>query len=279
MESGKNTTRENSEFRLTKWFLDCITDEGEAVIFYAAKLDWLGWEIPYSSCLSYAPDKGTDYRFSFQPNQLPVREDTSIRWSDHHFGVEGIWQSKSAPISERLYESNEGFLEWNCFQAAGNAHLQINDREVSGKGYVEKMVLTIEPWKLPIDELRWGRFSSQENPAVWIEWSGDQPRSLLWFRGKRLENPIIEDSRVTVAEQNLLLEMDQGVVLESEEKIMQVVGNIISHFPGISHSIPTRFLKAEEIKWLSHGTLHILGEPNCNGWIIHELVQFKPQLE
>ena len=39
-----------------------------------------------------------------------------------------------------------------------------------GLGYAEHLSMTIPPWRLPIDTLRWGRFLSPERSVVWIDW-------------------------------------------------------------------------------------------------------------
>jgi hypothetical protein len=54
---------------------------------------------------------------------------------------------------------------------------------VRGIGYVESLLLTIPPWKLPFNELKWGRHASDRHAAVWIEWTGAHAARYVWFDG------------------------------------------------------------------------------------------------
>ena len=85
-----------------------------------------------------------------------------ITWSDSKFGVSGTWKSMATMIQTRIFDSAEGFLDWKCFQPASKVQLRINDTVLEGRGYAEQLILTVPPWRIPMDELRWGRFGSDE---------------------------------------------------------------------------------------------------------------------
>ncbi len=64
MDRIRKSAKGHEGFYLNKWFLDCVSEEGEAMIFYAAKLKWRGWEVPYTSWLYYDPVTGPTHRSS-----------------------------------------------------------------------------------------------------------------------------------------------------------------------------------------------------------------------
>ncbi|MFC2124608.1 hypothetical protein ACFLU5_07330 [Bacteroidota bacterium] len=279
MDRIRKSAKRQKGFYLNKWFLDCVSDEGEAMIFYAAILKWRGWEVPYTSMLYYDQATGVTHRSRFHKIHLPEKNDRSLYWNDLRFGIAGKWEALASPIQARIFESDEGYVDWNCFQPASNVHLKIKDRVINGKGYAEQLVLTVEPWKLPMKELRWGRYGSQEDRMVWIELKDEGKQQWLWYNGEKIENANIGEDQITISAKGISLELDRSVVLESERKIQQVVKNLIRYLPGFNSSMPLRFLMADEFKWFDHGIMRKEGEVVGKGWAIHEFVDFNRHSE
>lgn len=269
----KNTSRGN--FNLSKWFLDFVDPNGTAMIFYAAKLTWYARSICYSSWLRYDSGSGVTQRFRFSDVRMPHIENNKITWNDSKFGISGTWESLAKMVQDRIFDSDDGYLDWKCHQPASRVQLSINGKSLVGEGYAEELILTTVPWKIPMDELRWGHYGSEENHMVWIELKEKTKRQWLWLNGDRIENCIIEDECIRLPEKDLLLNLDQGVLLESEKKIFKTAGNIVRYIPGFSKAIPLNFLMADEHKWLSNGQLQIHNKTLCTGNAIHELVNFK----
>ena len=174
MITAQTNGSSGGDFLLSKWFLDFVGDEGEAMIFYAAKLKWHGWSVSYASWLRYNPASGVLLKSRFQNVSLPVIEDNLIIWNDPRFGVSGTWRSMADRIKTRLFDSEEGCVEWNCYQPASKVQLKIKDKILNGRGYAEQLIMTVLPWKIPMDELRWGRFGSENMNMVWIELVGKE---------------------------------------------------------------------------------------------------------
>jgi hypothetical protein len=262
-------------FHLNKWFLDFVGINGSAMICYAAKLKWHSLSVSYTSWLRYDPGSGVSIKSRFSNVQMPLVNENTITWCDTKFGLSGIWESTAKKIQARLFDSTEGFLDWKCFQPASNVQLRLKEGDLEGRGYAEQLILTVPPWKIPMDELRWGRFGSGENNMVWIELREKDNQQWLWLNGEKIENCIIEDHHIILPEKDLVLNLDQGTLLESEKKIFSVVEKIIRYIPGFNKIMPVNFLMADEFKWLSRGQL----ETNCkvisSGMAIHELVNFK----
>jgi hypothetical protein len=262
-------------FHLSKWYLDFVGENGEAMIFYVAKLKWYGWSVSYTSWLHRDPATGLNLKSRLTSVQIPLVKNNFITWSDPKFGVSGTWEALASMIQARIFSNEAGFLDWNCFQPASKVDLRINDRILKGKGYAELLNLTVPPWKIPMDELRWGHFISIENNMVWIELREKTNLQWLWLNGEKIENSIIEDSLITLPEQYLVLKLDQEVLLESEKKIFSLVQKIFKCVPWINRLIPLNFLMAEEFKWLSKGRFQSQNNTNSSGMAIHELVNFK----
>ncbi len=277
MERIRKSAKGQEGFYLNKWFLDCVSEAGEAMIFYAAKLKLHRREVNYTSLLNYDPAKGVTHRSRFSKIHLPEKNGGSIYWNDPQFAVEGQWKALTSPIQVRIFESDEGYLDWNCFQPASSVCLKVKDKAIKGMGYAEQLVLTVEPWKIPMNELRWGRYGSLEDYLVWIELRGEGKQQWMWYNGEKIEKANIDDEQITIPAKGINLNLDRSVVLESEKKILQLVRDLIRYIPGLNRSMPFRFLMADEFKWLSRGSLQKEGKEVSKGWTIYEFVNFNSQ--
>lgn len=265
---------QNKNFHLDKWFLDFIGENREAMIFYAANLTWHGLSVSYTSWLQYDVTHGVRLKSRFRNVQMPKKEENLIIWGDLKFGVSGTWRSLENMIQARIFDSEEGFLDWKCFQPASKVQLKINNRVLEGRGYAEQLILTVPPWKIPMDELRWGRFGSVETNIVWIELREKEKKQWLWLNGDKIENCIIEDEYISIPHKDMVLKLDRGTVLEAEKKIFSVVEKIIGYIPGFKKVMPINFLMADECKWLSQGEFQAHDQMLSSGMAIHELVNF-----
>lgn len=274
MSEEKLTNAPVGNFHLSKWYLDFVAESGEAMIFYSAKLTWHRWTAFYTSWLNYNPGSGVEVKSRFSQVKIPQLKTTQIAWSDSKFGISGIWESAAPMIEARLHNSAEGFLDWRCYQPASKVRLQMKERILEGSGYAEQLILTVPPWKIPMDELRWGRFVSDNNNVVWIELREKYRYKWLWLNSDKMNDCSIEDEHIIIPERNLVLHLDRGVTLESEKKISSVVGKLIRYIPGFNKVMPLSFLIADEIKWLSRGALQNGNKKIVNGMAIHERVKF-----
>jgi len=265
-------------FHLSKWFLDFVGESGEVMIFYSAKLIWRGLSVSYTSWLDYQAATGVQFKSGFRNVQVPQTNDEVITWNDPKFGVSGTWKSLATMIQTKLVDTEEGYLDWKCYQPASKVQLRINERVLEGRGYAEQLILTLPPWKIPMDELRWGRYGSDENNMVWIELREKEKKQWLWLNGEKIENCIIEDDCISMPDKELVLTLDRGVLLESEKKIFSVVEKLIHYLPGFNKIMPLKFIMADEFKWFSKGQLQKNNKTLSEGTTIHELLNFNPNV-
>jgi hypothetical protein len=227
-------------FSLRKWYLDCVTAAGETVVLYQARLSWGPLALRYAGVLG----GHTTLRATPEPS---VDGDT-VSWNAPRLALEGTWRAVAPERRESLLPG----VEWRCVQPRARVSLQIGGRKLTGLGYVELLTLSIPPWRLPIDELRWGRFCSEERGAVWIEWRGPHP----------LRVALVDGARADFDPETLRLHDDR--VLRSGR-----IGKTV--IPRLKRLFPSRIARLSETKWLSRGSL-----AGSEGWAIHEVVRWPP---
>lgn len=258
-------------FNLEKWYMDFIGEDGVAMIFYAAKLQWKGFTIPYASYLSWHPDSEQKQRSGFRSVQMPKRDKDRISWNDQKYQVAGEWRQTAKPISAILMDSDAGSLHWNCHQPSSSVHLTFKDQDLQGTGYAEQLILTALPWKIPMQELRWGRAHINGKSLVWIEMNGDDPKQWVWMEGNQCPSCTIRDDRLYCPELNMEVKLQQMAVLESGKTIGHMMESLAKYLPGFEEGAALSFLMAESTKWLS---LARLNGPDSigKGTAIHEYV-------
>lgn len=258
-----------SHFNLSKWYLDCVTDDGEVFIGYAASLRWRDLKLNYSSTLRH--HRGvTQSKSSLSRNPVPEISGASLHWNHKQLKTEGVWTATAKPIESTIYESADGCVQWQCLMPGAMAEVTAGDRRLNGFGYAEHLTMSIPPWRLPIDELRWGRFVSAGDALVWIDWKGPYNRQLVFRNGVNIENAIITDTMVAMSDGAITLTLDQGQVLREGPLIQTALAKI----PGIQNLIPARSLQADECKWLSRASLTKPSADPSSGWAIHEVVRW-----
>ena len=264
----KVSSEKESKFVLSKWYMDCVTDNGEVFIAYWGILQWKGMSIYYASLLKYDDTEGTKIKTSLRKHLPPLAESSGVQWGSRSLGFEGKWISAFSPVERVLLASDEGAIQWQCMQPGASAHLVISPgKSVSGLGYTEQIRMTIKPWLLPIDELRWGRFVSETDSIVWIEWRGEKPQTLALRNGAQVGDASVSDERIVLHETGEVLHLKESRPLREGP----LFSTTLHAIPGIKKIVPGRILDAHECKWRSRGTLEKAGSSRT-GWAIHEVV-------
>src|SRR5205085_214579 len=140
---------------MSKWYLDCVTDEGSAFIAYAASLRWRSLSIKYSSVLLHRPGEVLKTETTLQEFSTPEVAGPSLRWSSARLGVSGTWESAAPPFKRTLLESDDGAIEWSCLRPRARSEISFGARSgisfggrLEGLGYAERLTMTIPPWRL-----------------------------------------------------------------------------------------------------------------------------------
>ena len=186
MSSSANGKKKNG-FHLSKWYLDFVGADGTVVIGYAAKLGWHSYSVPYSNLLVNKPGTAPYQLSSFRKVTMPVISEEEITWDPENLKVSGKWIKKSNSIEEKLVSTEEGFLNWQCYQPRAEVELEIEGSTIKGAGYVEELVMTIPAWKIPMNELRWGHVVSDDYCIVWIEIKEKDSKQWIWVNDDPVE--------------------------------------------------------------------------------------------
>lgn len=267
--------KKNTKFHLHKWYLDVAAEDGRTFIGYAAEMTWRGVKVPYVSYLYLRPDGKVESKTRFRKLSIPEIETETVTWKDERFQIFGEWEGAVAPLNAKLHDDEHGHLDWRCHLPAATCRLSFGDEApFEGQGYVEHLEMTVLPWHLGLDELRWGRYVDPEHPLTWIELRGQPYRKWVFHKNKRVTIARVNDEKVVLPDHGLELSLENPTVIEETSKMHEVVSSLVGHLPGFDRFTPLRFLKAWETKWRSKGRLIQDGSELSSGWVVHELVKF-----
>ena len=205
----------SSSFLLSKWYLDCIAKNGDGVIVYVADLRWKAWHMRYASTLRFSGEK-VESTTSIRKCSLPESANGQIVVRLPHVAIEGVWSGFAAPVERTILKTGAVAVHWNCLQPASRVKLVLDSsREMTGLGYAECLEISIPPWKLPLNELHWGRFVTESESLVWIDWRGPYSRRILVHNGGELEPGAVTHGAISSLDSHVQLALDHGLVLRS----------------------------------------------------------------
>jgi hypothetical protein len=184
-------------FELTKWYLDIVTDEGDALIAYAARLNIEGLRVSYASTLFSRPAERDIEKATIRGVTCPVLNSGECAWQSRPLDVEGTWHRESPAIERTLIETPDGSIRWTCHMPRARATFRHRQRALHGRGYVECLTMTVAPWKLPFRTLRWGRHTSDQHSLVWIDWDRGDAGRWIWLDGVEQPGARLADTGVT----------------------------------------------------------------------------------
>jgi len=257
-------------FELSKWYADCLTEDGDALIIYHAQLRWRTLTIHYSNLLIHEAGRPTRSQFSLRRHPAPTCE-KDIQWKLPVWNAQGSWRNLGHPVREILFNSAAGSIEWNCVAPRSSAEVRVADgKPYRGDGYVEHLRLTIPPWRLPIRQLRWGRFINAFDALVWIDWHGSYNCRVLYHNGLPVSAGIINEREIAFGESGAVLSLETGTVLREGE----LGATALSVLPNLEQLFPASLLGIHETKWLSRAVLRRPGQPDSSGIAIHEVVEW-----
>ncbi|MCX6143196.1 MAG: hypothetical protein NTZ35_08250 [Ignavibacteriales bacterium] len=261
----------SSHFSLAKWYLDCVTDEGEAFVGYSASLRWKALSLEYSGILIRRSTDEILTKSTLHGGRHPDITGGSVRWDCPSLKLKGEWKSRQQPIGRTFFGSSDSPLNWSCLQPHAVAEISVGDiGTFRGYGYVDFLNLPAQPWKLPLDELRWGRFLSETDSIIWMDFKGPSPETIVYHNGALCEGAQVTDREIVLGENHLNLFFEETKVLREGT----LASTALSVIPGINTLLPARMLNTEECKWRSRGFLRKADSILSSGWTIHEVVRW-----
>ncbi|MES2765596.1 MAG: hypothetical protein V4642_07005 [Bacteroidota bacterium] len=256
-----------NRFHLSKWYMDAISADGDVLICYAAHLKWGLLSIPFSQIIFHAGSFIAKTGL-FKNAVFPKSQDGFLKLK---IGEDELtWNQLAEAKKFTLYDSPRGKIEWNVMMPSAAFTTNSGEFFKNGLGYIEKLEMTIPPWKLPISQLRWGRFVSEKTYCTWIEWKGDHPKILVICDGEVFENAEISEEEIYIPQKDLRLKLSKQKILREGN----IGGTAFKKIPFFHVIFPSKVLKMYEWKARSFGEIFKNGEKISHGWAIHEIVRF-----
>lgn len=266
---GSRAREDCTTFKLIKWYSDCVTPGGDVFIAYCAELRWRAFSLSYAATLVRPLGENTRTATTFTRARMPEVRNATLDWHCPALQADAQWTAQCPGFSEQVYRGDEGAIEWSCLQPQAAVRIQAGDVLMEGMGYAEQLVMTVAPWRMPIDELRWGRFVSAGEAIVWIQWRGAHQTEIVYENGRKVAASRITDDGI---------ELESGATLAFESAGVLRQGTLgstaLAGIPGLKKVVPARILLVNECKWLSRATLLRNGSAAGSGWAIHEVVRW-----
>ena len=258
--------RSQPPFALTKWYVDCVAADGRAVIGYSASLEWRGVGLTWQSVTLYEPGRPPITRSSLASARSPRVADGRITWNAPALACVARIESRQKPIDERLLDCEAGVVDWRVEAPAAEVSFEREGiAPVRGTGYAERIFIGMPPWRLPIRELRWGRWldPAASRSVVWIDWRGESPRTWVLVDGIKVTDAIVTDECIQAGGMTIAL---------GERRTLHARGfaEIAETIPPLRAVVPKSMLALRETKWLSAATLQYGNVAAQAGSAIHE---------
>lgn len=254
------------KFKIEKFYLDCIDEEGNCFIVYWAKVKFLLAGFLYSGLIFCDKDGFATEKSSFRRIPGPVI-DRTISLKDHleaDVSLKGIDQ----PVSLTLYEDrNKNELIWNCHHPKGLAGIRYKGSTYKGYGYSESLISKVKPWNLPISELRWGRFLSDSDTLIWISWKGTYPLNRMFYNGFEYNDAIFKEDIVIFGKGAYQLTFKEIQVIREG-----VISRLFSGMPHLRMFFNQRILSTLETKYRARTAFSKNTITVSNGWSLFETV-------
>jgi len=254
-------------FKLEKVYLDSVDESGNCFIIYLARVDFYFLRFWYSGLL-YSDHKGlTIERTAFRRIQIPTSAELIVL-NQKTIQIEGTWKRTDDPILISLNKTDEkNKLIWDCHHPKALTEVRFNNDIYKGIGYAERIILKISPDKLPIDELRWGRFLSDTYTIIWINWKDRHPLNKIFLNGTEYNDSNIEEDRITFCNGIYCLSFS-GITILRKRKF----ADIFSEMPVLRIFFSSRTLNMIEAKFKARTTFSKNTANISKGWSIFELV-------
>jgi hypothetical protein len=138
---------------------------------------------------------------------------------------------------------------------------------VRGLGYAEELRTTIAPWDLPLDELRWGRFTAGGASVVWVDWRGPHTKKIVLKHGVRVDG-VVKDGLVEMPSDEARLVLEKGSVVRDGP----IGSTALAAIAELHPLLPAKLLGTVEHKECAAATLDQPFAPKVTGWAIAETV-------
>lgn len=260
-------TFNSGNFKLEKLYLDSIDENGNCFIIYHAKLEFCFIRITFSELIFSDKNGIVIDKRTLKKIRKPLLNDLLIFYS-HLLQIKGSW--KRLEFALPLLSFKDGMkneLIWNCHHPKALTEIEYEETSHKGFGYGETINMTIEPWNLPIEELRWGRFLSENYTIIWVDWKGNYPQHKFFCNGTEYNDAIFEAERIVFGSGVFCLIFKEIIIIRRGK-----LSKIFMKMPWMKIFFNRRILNSTETKYKAKTTFSENGETKSSGWSLFEIV-------
>ena len=255
--------------RVEKWYLDCVNPAGAGMIGYAARVSIGPLALRLSETLQWSATAAPVENRTVFGGALPKDCPEVVAWSNPSLAARGRWRPVAAAMRPLvLHEDATGRIEWTCRCPAAMVRTRIGPNLYEGPGYAERLVLTMRPDRLPLRELRWGRFIAETQSCIWIRWRGPVERQWFFHNGREVAAGPADPPVMDWPGHRLVLA--PGRVLRSG----RIADTAFGQAGWLRRLLPAAVRDLEETKWCCAGVLTDATGRTHAGWAIHEVATF-----
>ncbi len=263
-------------FTLAKWYLDVVADDGTVAVAYSARLSFAGVVLTYASTLVSCAGTPAQEDSAFggadalRLENMGLEADAVLTWHHPALSVRGSWRRLGPAIEQRLLRSSGGDISWRCEMPRACVELDAGGRRITGSGYAEHLTLTLPPWRLPFNYLRWGRFVSRTGSVIWIAWEGADRRQFVWHDGVLQPEAVIDARAIHGLAGGATLHLDEPRDICDRPVFAKLAGRLPHGLRRASGPIASMV----EHKMIAPSRLVVPGECTNLGWSVFEEVRW-----
>lgn len=260
----------NTGFKIEKLYIDCIDDRGNCFIVYWAKVKFFLLRIIYSGLVFSDADGLTVEKSTLRKTVKPAINGT-INFNNKFLKTSISLKRIDDPITRSLYkESEDNELTWNCHHPKALVEIDYNGSIYKGLGYSETLLCPMNPLELPMEELRWGRFLSDSNTVIWINWKDEHPLNKIFLNGIEFNDAVITNETMSFDDGKHKLTFSEVQPIRNSK-----LSGLFSKMKFLKIFFKSRLLDSLEIKYkaktiLSENSLFL-----SDGWSLFETVTWR----
>jgi hypothetical protein len=203
-------------FRLEKWYIDTLLDDGSILLVYLGRLRLSGLPLGRVTA-QFFPAAGTGRSGAAKVRRTRGSADgldfgaarisgQRLSWSTAGLSGELEFSPRHGPTgqSKPFLVRGERSLNWQVeipdADVEGEIRWPGGVRPIRGRGYRDRVWFDIFPWRFPIRRLFWGRAAGGGHAAFWTEAETDRGRiRQAWVDGRATDEwrpPVFSRPRV-----------------------------------------------------------------------------------